>query len=377
MTAIEAIAQNDPKAAKRAIAAWVQDRPVDLDAPVADGQAVEPLLPGDPRALEVLRHSTAHIMAEAVRELFPGVKVAIGPAIEDGFYYDFEYERAFTPDDLPAIEDKMREIIKANRSFEHHMEPKTQALSEFKSQDETYKVELIEALADDEVSIYSQGGFVDLCRGPHIPSTGKVGAFKLLSVAGAYWRGDENNQMLSRIYGTAFFDKKELKQHLKFLEEAKKRDHRKLGKALDLFSFHEELGAGMVVWHPKGMLLRYLIEEFERQEHLRRGYSMVMGPQILKQEMWEKSGHFDNYRENMYFTEIDGTPYGIKPMNCLAHMMIYKSSLRSYRDLPIRYFELGVVHRHEKFRGAARAYPGAGLHPGRRPFDLPARPGGG
>jgi threonyl-tRNA synthetase len=175
-----------------------------------------------------------------------------------------------------------------------------------------------------------------------------VGAFKLLSVAGAYWRGDENNTMLSRIYGTAFFDKKALKQHLKNLEEAKKRDHRKLGRELDLFSFHEELGAGMVVWHPKGMLLRYLIEEFERQEHLHRGYHMVMGPQILKREMWEKSGHFDNYRENMYFTEIDGHPYGIKPMNCLSHMLIYKSKLRSYRDLPLRYFELGLVHRHEK-----------------------------
>ncbi len=348
MNAIEAIAQSDPKAAKRAVAAWVEGHPVDLDSPVAEGRPVEPLLPGDPRALEVLRHSTAHIMAEAVRALFPGVKVAIGPAIEDGFYYDFEYERAFTPDDLPAIEDKMREIIKANHSFTRRMEPRDQALGEFKSQGETYKVELIEDLPDEEVSIYSQGGFLDLCRGPHIPSTGKVGAFKLLSVAGAYWRGDENKQMLSRIYGTAFFDKKELKQHLKFLEEAKKRDHRKLGRALDLFSFHEELGAGMVVWHPKGMMLRYLIEEFERQEHLWRGYDMVMGPQILKQEMWEKSGHFDNYRENMYFTEIDGTAYGIKPMNCLAHMMIYKSKLRSYRDLPIRYFELGVVHRHEK-----------------------------
>ena len=348
MNAIEAIAQADPKAAKKAIAAWVENHPVDLDSPVAEGQQVEPLLPGDPRALDVLRHSTAHIMAEAVRDLFPGVKVAIGPSIEDGFYYDFEYKRAFTPEDLPAIEEKMQEIIKANRSFDHHMESRDKALEQFKSQDETYKVELIQDLPDAEVSIYSQGGFTDLCRGPHIPNTGKVGAFKLLSVAGAYWRGDEKRQMLSRIYGTAFFDKKELRQHLSFLEEAKKRDHRKLGKALDLFSFHEELGSGMVVWHPKGMMLRYLLEEFERKEHMYRGYDMVMGPQILKQEMWEKSGHFDNYRENMYFTEIDGTAYGIKPMNCLAHMMIYKSNLRSYRDLPVRYFELGVVHRHEK-----------------------------
>ncbi len=189
---------------------------------------------------------------------------------------------------------------------------------------------------------------MDLCRGPHLPSTGKVGAFKLLSVAGAYWRGDEKRQMLSRIYGTAFFDKKELKAHLALLEEARKRDHRKLGRELELFSFHEELGAGMAVWHPRGALLRYLIEEFERREHLRRGYQMVVGPQILRRKMWERSGHFDNYRENMYFTTIDEVQYGIKPMNCLSHMVIYKGKLRSYRDLPVRFFELGLVHRHEK-----------------------------
>ena len=264
MNALEAIAQLDAKAAKKAIAARVDGMVVDLDAPVSPEQRVEAVVPGGPGSLDLLRHSTAHIMAEAVRTLFPGVKVAIGPAITDGFYYDFEYTRPFTPEDLPAIEEKMRELIKANQSFEHHLEPKDQILDEFKEQGETYKVELIEALEDDQVSIYKQGGFTDLCRGPHLPSTGKVGAFKLLSVAGAYWRGDENNTMLSRIYGTAFFDKKALKQHLKFLEEAKKRDHRKLGRELDLFSFHEELGAGMVVWHPKGMLLRYLIEEFER-----------------------------------------------------------------------------------------------------------------
>ena len=348
MTACDLLSQADAKTAKKALAALVDGRMVDLDTPVAGQEKVEPVLPGTQEGLDLLRHSTAHIMAEAVRALFPGVKVAIGPAIEDGFYYDFEYERAFTPEDLPAIEDKMREIIKARSPFKRSLIDKTDALARFAAEDEKYKVELIEALEDGQVSLYEQGGFTDLCRGPHLPDTGRVGAFKLLSVAGAYWRGDEKNKMLSRIYGTAFFDKKELKSHLALLEEAKKRDHRKLGRELDLFSFHEELGAGMVVWHPRGAMLRYLIEEFERTEHQKRGYDMVVGPQILRQEMWERSGHFDNYRENMYFTSIDEMAYGIKPMNCLSHMLIYKSKLRSYRDLPIRYFELGLVHRHEK-----------------------------
>ncbi|MFZ5587428.1 MAG: threonine--tRNA ligase [Thermodesulfobacteriota bacterium] len=348
MTASEHIAQSDPKAARQAVAARVDGRVVDLAAPVDSGQAVEPVLPGSREALEILRHSTAHLMAEAVKALFPGVKVAIGPAIADGFYYDFDYERAFTPEDLPAIEQKMLELVKADQPFVCRMTPKAEALAMYRAAGEPYKVELIEALDAEAVSIYRQGGFTDLCRGPHLPSSGRVGAFKLLSVAGAYWRGDENNRMLSRIYGTAFFDKKELKEHLRLLEEAKKRDHRKLGRELELFSFHEDAGAGLVIWHPRGMLLRYLIEEFERQEHLKRGYQMVQGPQILKRELWERSGHFDHYRENMYFTEVEGGAYGIKPMNCLAHMLIYKSKLRSYRDLPLRYFELGTVHRHEK-----------------------------
>ena len=347
-TAAQILAEQGPKEAKRAVAACVDGRIADLGAEVQPGQEVKPLLPGQPEALEVLRHSTSHIMAEAVRSLFPGVKVAIGPAVANGFYYDFEYSRPFTPEDLPAIEEKMAEIIQADLPFNRQMLPKPEALDLFKKDGEVYKTELIEGLTDDEVSLYQQGDFTDLCRGPHLPSTGKVGAFKLLSVAGAYWRGDEKNRMLSRIYGTAFFDKKALKKHLRLLEEAKKRDHRKLGRELDLFSFHEELGAGMPVWHPKGAMLRYLIEDFERKEHLRRGYHMVVGPQILKREMWERSGHFDNYRENMYFTEVEAAEYGIKPMNCLAHMLIYKSKLRSYRDLPLRYFELGLVHRHEK-----------------------------
>jgi threonyl-tRNA synthetase len=347
-SAVEILSQQDPKAAKKAVAAKVNGAIVDLSAELDPKDAPEPVLPGSDEALDVLRHSTAHIMAEAVRELFPGVKVAIGPAIKNGFYYDFDYERAFTPEDLPAIEEKMTQIIRSNLPFACRREPKATAREYFGKHGEIYKVELIDDLADDEVSVYQQGGFVDLCRGPHLPATGKVGAFKLLSVAGAYWRGDEKNRMLSRIYGTAFFDRKELKRHLQLLEEAKKRDHRKLGRELELFSFHEELGAGMVVWHPRGALLRYHIEEFERKEHMKRGYHMVGGPQILRREMWEQSGHFDHYRENMYFTEVEGNAYGIKPMNCLAHMLIYKSKLRSYRDLPLRYFELGLVHRHEK-----------------------------
>lgn len=348
ITAGQVLANQDPKAAKKAIAARDNGRLVDLSALMDPQAQLTPVLPEDPEALELLRHSAAHIMAEAVRELYPGVKVAIGPAIEDGFYYDFDYTRPFTPEDLPAIEDKMREIVKQNAPFVAGAWDKAEARRHFADQGETYKVELIDGLDANEVGIYRQGGFTDLCRGPHLPTTGRLGAFKLTSVAGAYWRGDEKRPMLSRIYGTAFFDKKELKQHLALIEEAKKRDHRKLGRELELFSFHDEIGAGLVVWHPRGMILRTIIENLERSEHLKRGYSMVQGPQILKRELWERSGHFDNYRENMYFTEVDEVAYGIKPMNCLAHMLIYKSKLRSYRDLPLRMFELGLVHRHEK-----------------------------
>lgn len=348
VSAGELLARQDPKAARRAVAARVDGRIVDLSTPLPADAQPTPVMPDSPEALEILRHSTAHIMAEAVRALFPGVKVAIGPAIENGFYYDFDYERPFTPDDLPAIEQKMSEIIRANHPFQRREEDRLKAREFFAQRGEDYKVELIDEIDDDTVSLYQQGEFVDLCRGPHLPSTGRVGAFKLTGVAGAYWRGDERNRMLSRIYGTAFFDKKALKRHLRLIEEAKKRDHRRLGRELELFSFHEEVGAGMVIWHPRGAMLRYLIEEFERREHLRRGYQMVVGPQLLKRELWEKSGHFDNYRENMYFTEVEGAAYGIKPMNCLAHMLIYKSRVRSYRDLPLRYFELGLVHRHEK-----------------------------
>lgn len=298
--------------------------------------------------LDILRHSTSHLMAHAVKELFPEARVAIGPSIENGFYYDFDYSPGFVEEDLIKIEARMKEIIQRNLPIERKVISKKDALEMFRGSDEFYKVDLIDAIDDEEVSLYTQGGFADLCRGPHLSSTGKIGAFKLLNLAGAYWRGDEKNKMLTRIYGTAFSDEKSLNEYMEFLEEVKKRDHRKIGKELDLFSIHDEVGAGLVIYHPKGALLRYLLEDFERKEHLKRGYEFVVGPHILKLEMWKKSGHFDNYRDNMYFTKIDDVDYGIKPMNCLSHIMVYKSAIRSYRDLPIRYFELGTVARHEK-----------------------------
>jgi threonyl-tRNA synthetase len=301
-----------------------------------------------PEGLEIVRHSASHIMAEAVKELFDDVQVTIGPAIEDGFYYDFDVPNPFTPEDLPKIKEKMKEITKRDLPFERKIVTTDEAKKIFKEMGENYKVEILDDIEDDEVSIYTNGSFTDLCRGPHVPSTGFVKVFELTSIAGAYWRGDERNKMLQRIYGTAFSDEKSLKKHLQFIEEAKKRDHRKLGKELDLFQFNEEAGAGLAIYHPKGTMMRIIIEDFLRREHLKRGYDIVIGPMILKQELWERSGHFDNYRENMYFTEVEGQRYGIKPMNCLAHMLIYKSNIRSYRDLPIRYFELGTVHRHEK-----------------------------
>ncbi|MDY7034749.1 MAG: threonine--tRNA ligase [Thermodesulfobacteriota bacterium] len=320
----------------------------DLSTVIDSEAELEPVFIESEEGLEILRHSTSHVMAMAVKTLFPGVKVTIGPAIENGFYYDFDYERPFREDDLPKIEEKMKEIIKADIRFTRKEMTKQEAIAFFKAKGEDYKVELIDDLDEEDVSIYEQGHFTDLCKGPHLLSTGQIKAFCLLKVAGAYWRGDENRTMLSRIYGVAFGDKKALKQYLHKIEEARKRDHVRLGKELGLFSTHEEIGAGMIVWHPKGCMLRHILEGFEVSEHLKRGYELVRGPQILKTELWKRSGHFENYRENMYFTEIDDQSYGIKPMNCLSHMLIYNSRIRSYRDLPKRYFELGLVHRHER-----------------------------
>ena len=332
------------------VAAKLNGTLVDLSHEVEASATIEPVFIDSPEGREILRHSTAHVMAQAVQDLYPGTKVAIGPAIEDGFYYDFDSDKTFGPEELTAIENRMKEIIASDFPFERRELSREEAISLFKGMGEDYKVELIRDLPEEvaTVSIYTQGGYVDLCRGPHLPRTGLIRAFKLLNVAGAYWRGDERNKMLQRIYGTAFPREEELTEYLTMIEEAKKRDHRRLGRELDLFQLNDEAGPGLVIFHPKGMLLRYIIEEWERKEHLKRGYQMVMGPQILKEELWKRSGHYDHYRENMYFTEVEGQVYGIKPMNCLAHMLIYKSRIRSYRDLPLRFFELGTVHRHEK-----------------------------
>jgi threonyl-tRNA synthetase len=336
--------------ARQAVAARFNDHTVDLSTPITESGRLEIITLKSSEGLEIYRHTTAHLMAHAVKDIYGDkVQVTIGPAIESGFYYDFYCEdHTFSPDDFEKIEKRMQELAKADLPVRREEVTRDSAIELFRQLGEDYKVELIEDLDESTVSLYRQGDFVDLCRGPHLPSTGFIKAFKLTSVAGAYWRGSEKNAMLQRIYATAFPDKKALRSYLNKLEEARKRDHRRIGRELDLFSFSEEAGAGLVIWHPKGALLRTLLEDFERREHLRRGYDIVMGPQILRTDLWKTSGHFDNYRENMYFTDVDGQGYGLKPMNCLAHMLIYKSRQRSYRDLPIRYFELGTVHRHEK-----------------------------
>jgi len=297
--------------------------------------------------LETIRHSAAHVMAEAVQSIFPDAKFGIGPAIDDGFYYDFELPRSLTPDDLGIIEKKMKESIKAKSAFIREEIPKEEALELFASQ--PYKTELINDLDDETISIYKQGSFTDLCRGPHIETTGGIRAFKLLSIAGAYWRGDENRPMLQRIYGTAFESKDDLKEYLERLEEIEARDHRKLTKQLDLISFHEEAGAGLAYWHPKGGRVRVLIEDYWRKLHYEGGYDIVFTPHIGRAHLWETSGHLDFYQDGMYSPmDIDGQDYYIKPMNCPFHIMIYKSQLHSYRELPLRWAELGTVYRYER-----------------------------
>jgi len=300
--------------------------------------------------LDTLRHSCSHVMAQAVKELWPGTRLAIGPSIEEGFYYDFDRQEPFTDEDLSRIEEKMREIITKDEPFLREELAREKALELFKGLKEDYKVELIQGLTDEKVSIYKTGtGFLDLCRGPHIKSTGEIKAFKLLSVAGAYWHGIETNPMLQRIYGTCFVSKAELDAYLKNLQEARLRDHRKLGPALELFDiYHEEAGAGLVFYHPKGAMLRKIIEDYEKEEHLKRGYQLVMTPHIMQAGLWKTSGHYDYYKENMYTLNIDDKEFVLKPMNCPGHILIYKSKSRSYRDLPLRFFELGTVYRHEK-----------------------------
>jgi threonyl-tRNA synthetase len=332
------------------LAAKVNGTLVDLAATLQDNATIEPVTFATPEGKEVYRHSSTHIMAQAVKELFPTAQLTIGPALEESFYYDFAFDRPFTPEDLEKIEARAQEIIKANRPFVRKEMSREEGMKFFHGQGEEYKVEIIEGFTDPTVSLYEQGtGFVDLCRGPHVPSTGYIGALKLLSTGGAYWRGDERNAMLQRVYGTSFPTKAEMDAHLAKLEEIKRRDHRKLGKELDLISIQEDIGPGLVLWHPKGALIRLLIENFWREQHLRHGYELVYSPHVARLDLWKTSGHVDYYRENMFVPmKVEASEYQLKPMNCPFHIMIYKSHLRSYRDLPIRYGELGTVYRYER-----------------------------
>ncbi len=322
----------------------------DLSAVLTADASLEPVTFDSPDGKDVYRHTSTHIMAQAVKELFPSAQLTIGPAIEEGFYYDFAFDRPFTPDDLEKIEARALEIIKRNLPIARMEMPRAEAVRLSKDRGEAYKAEIIETMIQAPViSLYKQGDFIDICEGPHLPSTGYVGAFKLLSSAGAYWRGDERNPMLQRIYGTSFPSKEALKAHLDKLEEIKRRDHRKLGKELDLFTTQDEIGPGLVLWHPKGSMVRLLIENFWREQHIKAGYELVYSPHVARLDLWKTSGHVDYYRDNMFATmKVENSEYQLKPMNCPFHIMIYKSHLRSYRDLPIRYGELGTVYRYER-----------------------------
>jgi threonyl-tRNA synthetase len=335
---------------RQVLAAKVNGQVVDLSRPLTEDATIEALRFDSAEGRDVYRHSSTHIMAQAVKELFPTAQLTIGPALEDSFYYDFAFERAFTPEDLQKIESRARDIITRDLPISRREMSKQEAIEFFKRRGEDYKVELIQGFPDGEpISVYAQGEFIDLCRGPHLPSTGQVGAFKLLTTAGAYWRGDERNPMLQRIYGTSFPTQSELDKHLARLEEIKRRDHRKVGKELDLITIQDEIGPGLVLWHPKGAAIRLLIENFWREQHIKDGYELVYSPHVARLDLWKTSGHVDYYRENMFASmKVEGSEYQLKPMNCPYHIMIYTSHLRSYRDLPIRYAELGTVYRYER-----------------------------
>ncbi|TKB63810.1 MAG: threonine--tRNA ligase [Nitrospira sp.] len=332
------------------LAAKVDGAVVDLSCALSESSILEPLRFDSAEGREVYRHSSTHLMAQAVKELFPSAQLTIGPALEDSFYYDFAFERPFTPEDLQKIEERAAEIIKRNLTITRREFSKQDEIDFFTSRGELYKVELIQGFPDGEpITAYTQGDFVDLCRGPHLPTTGVIGAIKLLTTGGAYWRGDERNPMLQRIYGTSFPTQAEVDAYLAKLEEIKRRDHRKVGKDLDLISIQDEIGPGLVLWHPKGATVRLLIENFWREQHIRDGYQLVYSPHTARLDLWKTSGHLDYYRENMFPSmKLEGSEYQLKPMNCPYHIMIYQSHLRSYRDLPIRYGELGTVYRYER-----------------------------
>ena len=333
--------------AKAALAGRVDGKLVDTSYLIDHDVDLAIVTDKDPDGLDVIRHSTAHLLAYAVKELFPDAQVTIGPTIDNGFYYDFSYKRPFTPEDLEAIEKKMAELAKKDEPVERKVLPRDEAVDYFKSIGEHYKAEIIASIPQNEdVSLYSEGNFTDLCRGPHVPSTGKLKVFKLMKVAGAYWRGDAKNEMLQRIYGTAWAKKEEQEAYLHMLEEAEKRDHRKLGRALDLFHFQEE-APGLIFWHPKGWIVWQQVEQYMRRVFQENGYQEVKAPQILDRTMWEKSGHWENYKENMFTTESENRAYALKPMNCPGHVQIFRSNLHSYRELPLRYGEFGQCHRNE------------------------------
>lgn len=340
-------AKISPVLFKKALGGKINGKRVELNEPINEDCSVEILTFEDEEGRWILRHTASHILAQAVKRLYPQVKLAIGPAIDNGYYYDFDADFTFTPEMLEKIEKEMQIIVKADIKLERFELPRVEAIEFMKQKDEPYKVELIQDLPCDAViSFYKQDDFTDLCAGPHLPSTGKAKAFKLLSLAGAYWRGDEKNKMLQRIYGTVFLKKSELDEYLKMLEESKKRDHRKIGKELDLFSMHEE-GPGFPFFHPKGMVLRNILENYWREQHIKAGYQEIKTPLILNEDLWHRSGHWDHYQDNMYFTKIDGEDYAIKPMNCPGGILVYSNAMHSYRELPIRLSELGIVHRHE------------------------------
>jgi threonyl-tRNA synthetase len=347
-TAADVAASIGPGLAKAAVAAVVNGQTIGLMEPIDDDAGIRILTDKDPEALAVLRHSAAHVLATAVRELRPGAGIGFGPAIDEGFYYDFEVDAPFTPEDLEAFEQKMAEVVEADQPFERRRVTKEEARELFA--DDPLKLERLEELDDDEViTVYENGPFLDLCKGPHVPSTGRLQHFKLLTGAGAYWRGDEKRQMLQRIYGTAFHRKADLEEHLHRLEEAKRRDHRVLGKELDLFSIQEEVGQGFVLWHPKGGIVRHTVEEYLKATLLRNGYELVYTPQVASEELYRISGHLDVFEENMFpAMDDEGTRFRMKPMNCPHHFMIYKTQTRSYRDLPLRFAELGTCYRYER-----------------------------